>query len=100
MAWRIQVYQIQVVDSPLIGTYNHNFIVIRDDNGNRQYEFNGGPVDLNGNFIRLSPGFFSINSRLNGVVGVDVRRSTDPPLFAADPDARLVQETLVSQDDA
>ena len=99
MAWKIRIHQKPVAP----GGPQHNFIVVEDGRGDPYAEFNGGPIDKNGQFIELDPrDLASINSRLSGgILGADVRYFPfQPPLNLKDPGARLLQEVPVTQEQA
>jgi hypothetical protein len=99
MAWKIRIHQKPVAP----GGPQHNFIVVEDGRGDPYAEFNGGPVDKNGQFIKFDPRDpASINSRLSGgILGADVRYFPfEPPLNLKDRNARLLQEIPVTQEQA
>jgi hypothetical protein len=99
MAWKIRIHQIPVAP----GGPHHNFIVVEDGRGNPYAEFNGGPIDKKGEFIKLDPHDpASINSRLSGgVLGADVRYFPfQPPLNLKESSARLLQEFPMTQQEA
>jgi hypothetical protein len=96
MAWKIRIHQ-----KPLApGGLGHSFIVVEDDRGRPYAELNGGPVNKDGEFIRLEPGdLAAINSR--GFVGAEVRYFPfQPPLNLKDSTVRLLQDVPVTQGQA
>jgi len=99
MAWKIRIHQ-----KPLApGGLGHNFIVVEDDRGQPYAELNGGPVNKDGEFIKLEPGdLAAINSRISGgVVGAEVRYFPfQPPLNLKDSTVRLLQDVPVTQGQA
>jgi hypothetical protein len=99
MAWKIRIHQTPVAP----GGPQHNFIAVEDGRGDPYAEFNGGPIDKNGQFIELDPrDLASINSRLSsGILGADVRYFPfEPPLNLKKPSAQLLQEFPMTQQEA